>query len=164
MDREAWCAAVHGVTRSQTSLSDWTELGKYLTVEQLDHGLPLRLSGKESTCNAGDKEDPGLIPGSGRSPGGGHGSPLQYSCLENPHGQRSLAGFGPQGCKELNTAEVTQHAHTWLLYFQLKNLPNCFPKWLHHLTFPPAVCKSSRSSASLTFTLLAMVNPFLKPF
>ena len=37
--------------------------------------------GKESTCNAGD---PSLIPGSGRSPGGGHGNPLQYSCLENP--------------------------------------------------------------------------------
>ena len=37
--------------------------------------------GKESTCNA---EDLGLIPGSGRSPGGGHGNPLQYSCLENP--------------------------------------------------------------------------------
>ena len=36
---------------------------------------------KESTCNAGDE---GLIPGSGRSPGGGHGNPLQYSCLENP--------------------------------------------------------------------------------
>ena len=36
---------------------------------------------KESVCNA---EDPGLIPGSGRSPGGGHGNPLQYSCLENP--------------------------------------------------------------------------------
>ena len=37
-------------------------------------------SGKESTCNAGDT---GLIPGSGRSPGGGHGNPLRYSCLEN---------------------------------------------------------------------------------
>jgi len=41
-------------------------------------------SGKESTCNAGDAEDSGLIPGSGRSPGGGHGNPFQYSCLENP--------------------------------------------------------------------------------
>ena len=37
-------------------------------------------------------EDMGSIPGLGRSPGGGHGNPLQYSCLENPHGQRSLAG------------------------------------------------------------------------
>ena len=40
------------------------------------------LDGKESTCNAGDL---GLIPGLGRFPGGGHGNPLQYSCLENPH-------------------------------------------------------------------------------
>ena len=46
-------------------------------------GLPLWLSGKESTCNAEDAGDLGLIPGSGRSPGGGHGNPLQYSCLEN---------------------------------------------------------------------------------
>ena len=38
------------------------------------------LDGKESTCNAGDL---GLISGSGRSPGGGHGNPLQYSCLES---------------------------------------------------------------------------------
>ena len=52
---------------------------------------------KESTCNAGDLDS---IPGLGRSPGGGHGNPLQYSCLENPHGQRSLAGHGPRGCKE----------------------------------------------------------------
>ena len=40
--------------------------------------------GKESTCNAGDAEDVGSIPGLGRSPGGGHGSTLQYSYLENP--------------------------------------------------------------------------------
>ena len=41
---------------------------------------------KESTCNAGNL---GLIPGLGRSPGGGHGNSLQYFCLENPHQQRS---------------------------------------------------------------------------
>ena len=45
--------------------------------------------GQESTCNM---RDLGLIPGLRRSPGGGHGNPLQYSCLENSHGQRSLVG------------------------------------------------------------------------
>ena len=43
-------------------------------------GFPDVLDGKESNCNAGDL---GLVPGSGRSPGGGYGNPLQYSCLEN---------------------------------------------------------------------------------
>ena len=57
---------------------------------------------KESTCNVGDL---GLIPGLGRSPGGRHGNSLQYSCLENPPGQRSLAGSSPGGCKELDTTE-----------------------------------------------------------
>ena len=47
--------------------------------------------------------DVGSIPGSGRSSGGGNGNPLQYSCLENPHGQRSLAGYSPQGRKESGT-------------------------------------------------------------
>ena len=44
-------------------------------------GFPGSSAGKESACSAGD---PGLIPGLGRSPGGGNGNPLQYSCLENP--------------------------------------------------------------------------------
>ena len=47
---------------------------------------------KESACNVGDLS---LIPGLGRSPGGGCGNPRQYSCLENPNGQRSLAGYSP---------------------------------------------------------------------
>ena len=55
-------------------------------------GFPGSSGGEESTCNVGDL---GLIPGLGRSPGGGHGNPLQYTCLENPHGQRSLAGYRP---------------------------------------------------------------------
>ena len=47
-------------------------------------GLPWWLSGKESACNTGATGDTGLIPGLGRSPGGGYDNPLQYSCLENP--------------------------------------------------------------------------------
>ena len=46
--------------------------------------LPRWLSGKESACNVGGAGDSGLIPGLGRSPGGGTGNPLQHSCLENP--------------------------------------------------------------------------------
>ena len=42
------------------------------------------LSGQESACHAGDTGESGLIPGWGKSPGGGNGYPLQYSCLENP--------------------------------------------------------------------------------
>ena len=47
----------------------------------------------------------GSIPGSGRSPGEGHGSPLQGSCLEKPHGQRSLAGYSPWGRTESDMTE-----------------------------------------------------------
>ena len=48
---------------------------------------------KNLPASAGDVRDLGLIPGLQRSPGGGHGDPFKYSCLENPHGQRSLAGY-----------------------------------------------------------------------
>ena len=65
--------------------------------------IPGGCSGKESVCNAGDL---GLIPGLGRSPGGGHGNSLQYSCLENPQGQGSLVGYSPWGCKESDTTKL----------------------------------------------------------
>ena len=55
-------------------------------------GFPCGLAGKESACNVGDLD---LIPGLRRSPGGGHGNPHQYSCLEIPHRQRTLAGYSP---------------------------------------------------------------------
>ena len=51
-----------------------------------------------------------MITGLGRSPGGGHGNPLQYSCLEKPHGQRGLAGYSPSGGKESDTAERLKHS------------------------------------------------------
>ena len=65
-------------------------------------GSPACSVGKESASNAGDL---GLIPGLGKSPEGEHGNPLQYSCLENPHGQRSLTGCSPWGCKESGMTE-----------------------------------------------------------
>ena len=70
--------------------------------------FPGNSDGKESACNAGDR---GLISGLGRSPGGGNGNPLQCSCLENLHGQRSLAGCSPWGCKELDmTSQLSTYA------------------------------------------------------
>ena len=55
---------------------------------------------KNPPTSAGNVGDGGLIPELGRSPGGGHDNPLQYSCLENPHGQRILADYSPYGHKE----------------------------------------------------------------
>ena len=69
-------------------------------------GFPGGSDCKESTCNV---EDLGSNSGLGRSPGGAHGNPHQYSCLENPHGQRSVAGCSPWDRKELDTAEA-QHS------------------------------------------------------
>ena len=74
MDREAWRAAIHAVTKSQTRLNDWSDLIWSDQVGSLGNG-------KESTCQAGEVD---LIPGSGRSPEEGNGNPLQYSCLGNP--------------------------------------------------------------------------------
>ena len=68
----------------------------------VSNGLPGVSDGKESSCNA---EDLGSIPGLGKSPGGDHGNPFQYSCLENPYGQRSLVGYSPWGHKESDTTE-----------------------------------------------------------
>ena len=60
---------------------------------------------KNPPANAGDIRDTVLISGSRRSPGGGHGNPLQYSCLQNPHGQRTLVGHSSLGHKQLDTTE-----------------------------------------------------------
>ena len=72
-------------------------------------GFPGSSDGKESACNAGDL---GSIPGLGSYPGERHGNPLQCSCLEKPHDQRSLADYSPKGSKELyETEQVNTHEH-----------------------------------------------------
>ena len=71
-------------------------------------GFPGGSGCKESPCSAGDL---GWIQGLGRFPGGGHGTALQYSCLENPHEQRSLDGCSPWGRKELETTTTKHSLH-----------------------------------------------------
>ena len=61
---------------------------------------------KNLPANAGDAGDMGSVPGLGRSPGGGNGNLLQYSCLKTlRHGQRSLVGYSPLGGKESDKTE-----------------------------------------------------------
>ena len=62
---------------------------------------------KNPPANAGDVRNRGLIPSLGQFPRGGNGNPLQYFCLDNSHGQRSLADYSPWGHKELDTTEAT---------------------------------------------------------
>ena len=66
------------------------------------YGFPGGSDSKESSCHVGDLSS---IPGLGRFPRGGRGNPLKYSCLQNPHGQRSLVGYSPPGHKESDTTE-----------------------------------------------------------
>ena len=77
MARAAWQATVHRVTKSQTRLSDFHIHTGNFRASQVAPEV------KNAPANAGDIKDAGLIPGLKRSPGGGHGNPLQYSCLEN---------------------------------------------------------------------------------
>ena len=72
---------------------------------------------KNPPANPGDIRDVGSIAVLGRSSGEGIGNPLQYySCLENPHRQRSLAGYSPWGCKESEMTEATQHSIMTSIY------------------------------------------------
>ena len=72
-------------------------------------GASVALVVKNLPTSAGDVRHLGSIPGSGRSPGGWHGNPLQYSCLENP-----MDSCSPVGHKKSDTTEATQPACTWI--------------------------------------------------
>ena len=107
--------------QTQKKINSWKYIGKNVKIVKTEiremflmkykilQVFPDGSDGKKSTWFAGDL---GLIPVLGRPTGGGQGNPLQYSCLENPHGQRSLADFSPRGCKESDMTErlsTTQH-------------------------------------------------------
>jgi len=72
-----------------------------------DPAAQLVLVVKNSSANVGDIRDEGSVPGSGRSPGGGYGNPLQDCCLENPMDPVALAGSNPEGRKESDLTKAT---------------------------------------------------------
>ena len=85
MDRGTWQATVHEVAGVGHDLATKPPQPPYDCISlELGKGFPSDSVGKESVVSAGDTGDTGSIPGSERSSGGGHGSPLQYFCLENP--------------------------------------------------------------------------------
>ena len=93
-----------------------------LKVDDVQSGLPQWLSSKESTCNSGAAGDLGLIPRSGRSPGGGHGNLLQYSCLENPIDTGASRAI-VNGIAKRQTWLKWLNTHTYVMYKLL--LPFC---------------------------------------
>ena len=78
--------------------------------------LPDGWAGKETALDA---EDMGSVPGLGRSPPGGNGNPVPYSCLENSMNREAWWGYNPEGCKELDNNWVTEH-----IFNQNKILPS----------------------------------------
>ena len=84
---------------------------------------------KNPPANAEDTGDMSSIPGSGRSPGGGNGNPLHYSCLEKSHGQRSLADYSPQSCKESDTTEHVPDGYIINLSVQAQLCPTLLSLW-----------------------------------
>ena len=97
-NRVLWLSGLRCWIKAPVSLGAWIRI----TLLPSDFGLLSGSNGKGSACSAGDW---GLIPGLGRSPGEGNDNPLQYSCLENSHGQRSLVGYSQLGRKESDMTE-----------------------------------------------------------
>ena len=108
-------------------------------------GFPGGSVGKESVCNVGDL---GSIPGLGRSPGGGHGNLLQYSCLENSHEQRSLAGCSPLGHRVGHDWAIK---HSTAQHGQQSKCPST-GDWLNCGTYTPIPQKLSNNKEWSTDT------------
>ena len=101
-------------------------------------GFPGGSVGKKICLQCGR---PGFNPWVGKSPGEGSDNPLQYSCLENPHRQRSLAGYSPWGCKELGMTEQLTLSH---IRFTMLTILKCPVAW--------CVCMKSLSHVRLFVT------------
>ena len=105
----AWQQCVHFYSPSGSSSE--TQITWDETVISLDWASQVALVVKNLPANAGDISDVDSIPVSGRPPRGGHGNPLQYSCLENPTDRQTDS---PRGCKELDSTEATKHTYSRL--------------------------------------------------
>ena len=104
MDREAWRAAIHGVTKSRTRLSDWTELKVYLGASLMAQTVNKCLQGRRHRFN----------PWIGKIPWRRKWQPTTVFLPGEFHGQRILAGYSPRGCKASDTTErfILSLSHT----------------------------------------------------
>ena len=113
-DRGAWWAAVYGVTQSRTQLKRLSSSSRSSSWSRGLWNFPGGASGKESFCNTSDTSS---IPASERSPGGGNGNPLYYSCLKSPLGRGAWQATIHEvwGHKELDIIEwLSMHiASSW---------------------------------------------------
>ena len=112
MDREAWRAAIHGVFKSRTRLSDWTELKiNFSSSEELLWAAQGSVV-KKLPASAGNS---GFIPGLGRSPGEGKWQPTPVFLPGKWHGWRSPAGYSHWVCRESYTTEWLNNSNNWEL-------------------------------------------------
>ena len=117
MDREAWRAACSPWGRKESDTTEWLNWTKLKGWKDTnaDNSVTIEWASlvAQTVKNLSAMwEDLGSILGWGRSLRGGHGNPLLYSCLENPHGQNSLVGYSPRGCKKSDTTEQLSTQHT----------------------------------------------------
>ena len=104
---KSWSGFFHTSAKTSYSRSLNAEADKriqlsYIKPDIYEGGFPGDSDGKESACHTGDT---GLIPGSGRSPGGGKWQPTPVFWLGKSHGQGSLVGYSPKGHKGLDMTE-----------------------------------------------------------
>ena len=112
---------------------------------------------QESTCNA---RDLGSIPHLGRSPGEGHGNPLQYSFLENPHGQKSLVGYSPWSRKQLDRTDSLNSLTHSLASRSVLVFPSCSVPFLGVCS---GLSRGGETRGSLqVLTMLVMDRRYLK--
>ena len=106
------------------------------------------LDSKESNYNVGDL---GQIPGLRRCPGGGHDNPFQYSCLKNPHGQKTLLGYSPEICKnQIWLSDQAQHSTLKTRGSVVKNLPAMQAVWIPSLGGEDTLEKEMAARSSIS--------------
>ena len=99
-------------------------------------GFPGGASGKEPICQCRNVRDMDLIPGSGRSPGGGHGNPLQYSCLEDPM-DRGAWRATVHGVAKSQTRLKRLSTHGCIYFFPKGNKGESCWKWIVDFRIQP---------------------------